>query len=73
MPAFGGSTGGSTGGMTVPLVMAAADWQRTFNASRAMRFPQIFVLEEILAASAAQSRHRRRDSFQSINSLAKAV
>jgi len=39
----------------------------------AERFPQTFLLEKILAASAAQSRHRRRDSFQNINSLAKAV
>ena len=39
----------------------------------AERFPQTFLLEKILAASAAQSRYRRRDSFQNINSLAKAV
>jgi hypothetical protein len=37
----------------------------------AERFPQTFLLEKILAASAAQSRYRRR--VQNINSLAKAV
>jgi hypothetical protein len=45
---IGGSTGGSIGGMTVPLVMGGGRLAtyRRFNASRAMWFPQIFVLEK---------------------------